>query len=1264
MFRITYQPLTEKTRVTPTNGELLLNTEDGHINVYNENKGKISATKKIENNLNFLNKELNELLIEYDNVINDILFSNSILGLPGLYNEAREILRIATNVENMINEPLFSEAVFEDRLEEYKLIYTKIIEFKENNFFLVNHFRDSIKNMEEVEYMLDELIYLKKIIYELRSKLEDYIFNLKYLIREIKKTLKNKLTKADYTEFINEMKQKYFSLVDLYPGLVGGVEIDNQPETLPDVNYFTVYFHTFNGTYISSKQVPKNTLVNRPTNPTKDGYLFGSWYSDTSFNKEWNFSTNTVTKNMTLYSKWVGQGYIVSFNTNGGDVIQDQAVVYNGYLSRPLTPLKVGYTFMGWFEDNITFLDEWSFNSDKINKNMTLYAKWSNRACIIKFNTNLGSYIEDLNIAYNDYVIKPADPSRNGYEFAGWYTDNNTFVDSWIFETERATTNMTLYAKWVLGSGYTITFNTNGGNVINPQIIPYNDYVIKPVDPIKDGNKFINWYSDSSLTTLWNFSTSVVKGNMTIYAKWDVNVFTISFKPLNDTTLPNEEVPYDNLIPEPPTPTKQDYVFSHWDTEGIYNIIFDSQGGSSVENQLVPYDTLITKPTDPTKEDYILSYWSTVPMNESFTVVFETSGGTSIPTQVLEYGRLATIPNIIPIKSGFDFNGWYVDNNYSSLFDFNTPIIENIIIYGKWDVKNNVINVLFNTQGGNIIPNQVIEYNTSATIPTTPTKSNSAFINWYTDLNYTTIFNFSTLLTSDITLYAKWETNKLTVVFNTQGGNIIPNQVIDYNTSATIPTTPTKENASFINWYTDLSYTTIFNFTTKLTSSITLYAKWNVNKVTVKFDTQGGNIIPDQLIDYDTYALNPTTPTKANYSFGGWYTTNTFETIWNFSTKIKTNMTLYTKWLTTKYTIVFDERGGTSKTPNQYLDLNQLVLEPNIPIRTGADFNAWYTSDKFTKQWNFLSDRIIGSMTLFANWSVDKFTVNFDTVGATKLIDPQLIEYKGYVKIPTTPVRTGYDFDGWFTDSIYTKEWVFTTAITTSMTLYAKWNIKKFIITFTNPGDKVIASQEVPYNSYVTNPGIPIKEKYEFLGWYPTTGTTTTQYNFSTPVTGNLTLNGKWKALLYVKFYQYFTTNTNPSLIKTIYIKSGEYVPHEPPAIRDTYQFINWSTYAVLDSTAGTYTRTEFNFSSPITTSKALYGYWKRYPYINYSNCTKVTEYVNPDNPYIIDTSDPIKAGYYFIGWYTTSTYVSGTEWSIYSPVTKNDTVYAKWQKI
>ena len=137
---------------------------------------------------------------------------------------------------------------------------------------------------------------------------------------------------------------------------------------------------------------------------------------------------------------------------------------------------------------------------------------------------------------------------------------------------------------------------------------------------------------------------------------------------------------------------------------------------------------------------------------------------------------------------------------------------------------------------------------------------------------------------------------KCTITFNTNGGSAVKSQTVKPGGKVTKPANPTKTGHTFKGWYSDKGCKTAFNFNTQVKSNITLYAKWEANKVKVAFNANGGSTVATQQVGYGSKAKAPTAPTRRGYDFKGWYSDKGLTKAYDFKTAVKSNITLYAKW--------------------------------------------------------------------------------------------------------------------------------------------------------------------------------------------------------------------------------------------------------------------------------------------------------------------------------------------------------------------------------
>ena len=179
-----------------------------------------------------------------------------------------------------------------------------------------------------------------------------------------------------------------------------------------------------------AKQVlPSGTLATRPDTPaTTPGYSFGGW--NKADGTAWDYASDKVTDNITLYAKWAANTYTITFDTAGGSEIAPITQDYGTVIAAPEAPTREGYTFIGWDKEIPTTMP---------TENMTVTAQWEINQYTITFDTNGGSEIAPITQDYGTAITAPADPTREGYTFIGWDREIPTTMPA---------ENITLKARW------------------------------------------------------------------------------------------------------------------------------------------------------------------------------------------------------------------------------------------------------------------------------------------------------------------------------------------------------------------------------------------------------------------------------------------------------------------------------------------------------------------------------------------------------------------------------------------------------------------------------------------------------------------------------------------------------------------------------------------------------------------------------------------------------------------------------------------------
>jgi uncharacterized repeat protein (TIGR02543 family) len=284
------------------------------------------------------------------------------------------------------------------------------------------------------------------------------------------------------------------------------------------INQYTLSFDSNGGSEVTAITQDFNTEVTAPSAPTKEGYSFDGWYSDSELTSLYSFTTMPA-QNLTLYAKWAINQYTITFESNGGSAVTAITQDYNTAVSAPADPTKTDYTFSGWYTDNTTFENAYTFGTMPAGS-ITLYAKWVSAAssATVTYDSNGGSEVSSEVVTLNALATEPTDPTKTGYTFLRWTLSGV----EWNFASDTVNEDITLVAVWTINE-YTISFDSNGGSSVTAITQDYGTVVTEPTDPTKADYTFVGWYSDSELTSAYTFST-MPAANITLYAKWNPTV--------------------------------------------------------------------------------------------------------------------------------------------------------------------------------------------------------------------------------------------------------------------------------------------------------------------------------------------------------------------------------------------------------------------------------------------------------------------------------------------------------------------------------------------------------------------------------------------------------------------------------------------------------------------------------------------------------------------------------------------------------------------
>ena len=254
-------------------------------------------------------------------------------------------------------------------------------------------------------------------------------------------------------------------------------------------------------------------------NPTRSGYSFKGWYSDSKYKTRVTSYKKGTKGNKKLYAKWSKNTYRITYKLNGGKNTKSNPSTYSVTSSISLkNPSRKGYSFKGWYSD--------SKYKNKVTSiktrtgNLTLYAKWSATSYRMTYKLHGGKNTQSNPSTYAvTSSISLKNPSCKGYSFKGWYSDSR--YRTRIKTIKKGTTgNKTLYAKWSKNS-YRITYKLNGGKNTKSNPAKYSiTSSVKLKNPSRKGYRFTGWYTDAACKKKVTAIKKGTTGNKTFYAGW------------------------------------------------------------------------------------------------------------------------------------------------------------------------------------------------------------------------------------------------------------------------------------------------------------------------------------------------------------------------------------------------------------------------------------------------------------------------------------------------------------------------------------------------------------------------------------------------------------------------------------------------------------------------------------------------------------------------------------------------------------------------
>ncbi len=690
---------------------------------------------------------------------------------------------------------------------------------------------------------------------------------------------------------------------------------------------------------------------------------------------------------------------------------------------------------------------------------------------------------ESLLVSFNAYSTVPykSSPVKEGYIFIGWYVDG---TDELFDFTTPCTENITLEAKFISieKTKYDVIFYDGFGNQYGGvQKVEEGGSAIEPGSPYMEGYEFVRWDSDFTNVT----------ENISVYPIYSVNTYQVTFVGYGGEQLKTVSVRYGESVSESSVPTPSAI-------EGKEFICWDN----SYKN--IKQDTVVTA-----------TYKA-----KTYSVMFYDDNMTKIGvTQNVAHGESAIVPTMS--KQGYVFTGWKGGDP--------TNITEVSIFFAQYKVIQYNITFVFNDD---MTENKTVKVDYGKTVDVIQPSdrgSEYTFIGWCTDATFSDKFDFNTVVTKDITLYACWEEKAPTVTFKIEGA-IYQEQSVEIGDCATDITPPARYGYDFIGWFIE-GTDTAFNFESPINEPVILEAKFETKSYNVTFYYGDGatEVVSVKHGEKVLESALPTNTDKTGYDFAGWNIEDILDRVITGDISVTANYTIKT------YNISYVVDGGdvsTAQTP-----YNSYVQMISAPYKVGYTFLYW-KAENAESAFDFATTRVSGDLTLVGVYKINTYKVYYYLNG--ELIKTDVLEQGAKIDLTTAPenIAENQVFLGWTarTDVINGADVVVTGEL---------YTLREFTITYYINGT-VYASVNLLEGEVITLIDAPTAEElneyatdcvYTFNGW---------ESDYEVMPAKNVAIN----ANITTRYYYSLSYYLNGKLVAELKLLEGETVtPYGTPEI-------------------------------------------------------------------------------------------------------------------
>ena len=944
-----------------------------------------------------------------------------------------------------------------------------------------------------------------------------------------------------------------------------------------------------------------------------------------------------------LYGK---EKYKVIFETNGGEPLAPVEVEWGVEYKVDVTPTKIGYSFKGWYFD--AGLTNPVTEDIIIEGDVSLFAKWEINQYTITFDTNGGNEMTSIKANYNT-ELKLDDPVKRGYEFQGWYIDEDLKEK---FDDKIPGEDITVYAKWkecklsiifnanasdVTGEMGKPTFNTEDEKLNLPESTYVREgYIFKGWSRTPNG--IVEFENKANISSLLDESKEV-----TLYAVWEAKEYEIHFVSNGLAYGEDIKVKYDQNIVLPQTnPTKDGHEFLGWGqyklttdsvfaenkvyytydlTSKIYSVSDVTIGEAINANTYYEATVFTTTNKMPNGNLQLNAIWS----KNSYTISFNTNGAGTLNSITQPFNSSIVLPSNLS-KTGYTFAGWFKDEGLTIRFDSTSMPLNGATLYAKWEA--NKYSIYFDANLGNGTTTKVdATYDVETTLTTNGfSKVGYSFVGWNTKADgsgtsYTdgqTIKNLLSENGASLTLYAVWEANTNTkyvvnIYRRTLEGTL--ERLQSYEDSGVSDTEVTLSLMDFEGFITPTNQ----NIFVKADGSATIDVVYERQSYKVIFtathpDTHESITSSDIDVKYEGSIIFPSSYNIKNYSLVWKYDGE----VVNADTKVTEDMTLVAEYIRIEKTIVIHSEGQQNvEIPNVDAGINVLTLLSEQPSKVGYSFGGWYLDSNFETELTSTYVMPEDNLDIYVKWNINQYTISFDS-GVTSITQ----NYGTSVTLPT-PSKTGYIFGGWLRNGQPYS--VTTMPAEDGISLTAKWDPITYSIVFDSNGGSGTTSSinNVKYDTKVNLSSNGFERKgYSFLGW-STSKTDTSNLLLNTQEVENLTSENDGVVTLYAVWeintytYNFIVVDNEGNTVETLSSQSLHYdvqvtIPNtnKQDEYPTSYTFDGWYSDASCTS------KVDVDKNAFTTNSSNVVNY-----YCKYSTESYIVQFRNGNDGIIFETT-------------------------------------------